>query len=196
MRRATRLLAVAAVVVWASATRAEQTRRYTPSPTDRGLITLRNFTGSAHLLDSLGVPRTARVMVLDAYSFNLPLLLMQRRGWTVLTTSEENLRNSLREPAELIVTQNAFFHSDIVNNYPLLLERLDSVFSNGRLTLWRHRPGPLPVVWQFHTDLETPIDTTICYNQHRSQERAVSGRFSSHMAKDAMVLRSFDRLWL
>ena len=185
IRRATGLLAVTAVVVWANATQAEQALRYTASPTDRSAITLRNFTGSAHLLDSLGVPCTARIMVLDAYSFNLPLLLMQRRGWTVLTTSEENLRNSLQEPAELIVTQNAFFRSDIVNNYPLLLEQLDSVFSNGRLTLWRHRPGPLPVIWQFHTDLESPIDTTTCYNQHRSQERALSGSFSSHIAKDA-----------
>lgn len=187
------VLAAGLVIIWAQATYTVQRQRYVTEPGDRGMATLANFVGSARLLDELRVPRSARVMVLDAYSFNLPLLLMQRRGWTVLTTNEENLRASFTEPADLVVTQNAFFRSDIVNNYPLLLERLDSIFSDGYLTLWRPRRAPVPVVWQQRVDFETPVDGTTWQNQQRSEERAASGRFSARVADTATVGPVFSR---
>jgi len=184
-RRVAAGLACGLVVLWAQGTQAVQRQRYTTEPGDRGMSTLANFTGSADLLDALKVPRSARVMVLDAYSFNVPLLLLQRRGWTVLTTSEENLRASFGQPADVVITQNQFFRSDIVNNYPLLLERLDSVFSDGYLTIWRPRPGPVPVVWQQRADFETPLDSTRWQHQQPSDERAASGRFSARVAEAA-----------
>lgn len=177
------VLAAGLVVLWAQHTHAVQRQRYVEQFDDRGQITLANFTGSARLLETLGVPPTARVMVLDAYSFNMPLLLMQRRGWTVLTTSEENLRASFEQPAELVVTQNQFFKSDIIPNYPLLTERLDSVFSDGYLTFWRPRRAPVPIVWQQRADLETPLDSATWKNQQASHEQAASGRFSARVAE-------------
>jgi hypothetical protein len=181
------------VVLWVQHTHAVQRQRYVSEPGDRGMATLTNFTGSANLLDALKVPRTARVMVLDAYSFNGPLLLMQRRGWTVLTTSEENLQASFEQPAELVVTQNQFFESDIINNYPLLTERLDSVFSDGYLTFWRPRRAPVPIVWQQRADLETLLDSASWKNQQRSDEQAASGRFSARVAEDAATGLTFAR---
>lgn len=188
-------LAIAGVlaVLWVLDTHTVQRQRYTEQAGDRGAATLRNFTGSARLLDSLGVPRAARIMVLDAYSFNLPLVLMQRRGWTVLTTSEANLRDAFRPPADLFVTQNAFFHSDIVTNYPLLLERLDSVYSNGQLTFWRPRRRPVPIVWQDSAGLEEPLDSTIWARQLPSRERALTGSFSSYLPADATYGLTFAR---
>jgi hypothetical protein len=174
-------------------TYAVQRHRYVSEPGDRGMTTLANFTGSAGLLESLKVPRSARVMVLDAYSFNLPLLLMQRRGWTVLTTNEENLQASFEQPADLVVTQNEFFRSDIVNNYPLLLERLDSVFSDGYLTFWHPRRVPVPVVWQQHADFETPLDSASWQHQQQSDEQAASGRFSARVAAAATDGLAFAR---
>ncbi len=142
---------------WAWAARAEQDRRYTTRPGDRSELTRANFAGSARWLDSLGVAPTARLLVVDAYSFNLPLLLANRRGWTVLTTSEEDLRAGLAQPAQYVITQDTFFRSDAVASYPLLTEQLTRVAGNGRLTLWRPHPLPAPR-WTAHTDLETPPD--------------------------------------
>jgi hypothetical protein len=186
-------LAVGLVVLWALGTQAVQRQRYTNEPGDRGMLTLANFMDSARLLDALHVPPSARVLVLDAYSYNMPLLLMQRRGWTVLTTSEENLRAAFEQPTNLVITQNQFFRSDVVNNYPLLLERLDSVFSDGYLTFWRPRRGPVPVVWQQRADLDSPLDSTSWRHQQPSEEQAASGRFSARVAEAATNGLTFAR---
>ncbi|TGE04940.1 hypothetical protein [Hymenobacter fodinae] len=185
---------VAVASLWARDTRAVQMERYTVHPNDLGYMTLQNFTGSAQLLDSLGVPRSAHITVLDAYTYNLPLILMKRRGWTVLTTNEENLRASFQEPADLIITQNATFRSDVVSNYPLILERLDSVFSNGRLTLWRPRARPVPVVWEAQTDFESPLDTTVWLNSHSlSTEQAASGQQAYYLKETSTFGLTYSR---
>jgi hypothetical protein len=174
------MVVVASLWVWES--QSIQQQRYTPQPTDLGYMTLRNFTGSAQLLDSLGVSRDAHITVLDAYTYNLPLILMKRRGWTVLTTNEENLQASFEQPADLVITQNATFRSDVVSNYPLILERLDSVFSNGKLTLWHPCSRPVSPVWEAQADFESPLDTTVWFNSRPvSTEQAASGQHSSHL---------------
>ncbi len=142
---------------WAGAARAEQTRRYAPAPGDRSELTRANFAGADRWLDSLGVERTARVTVIDAYSFNLPLLLAHRRGWTVLTTSEEQISAGLAKPAQFVITQDTFYRSDAVAAYPLLTEQLTRVAGNGRLTLWRPRALPATIV-HLTTDLEAAVD--------------------------------------
>ena len=116
-RRAVLLLA-------AQAARTEQQNRITQSPDDPGQRTERNFRTSARWLDSLGVPRTATLLVLDARSYNLPLLLAQRPGWTAVNTAAHFLTDALKMPADYVVTQNFSYLTDIVYNYPLITERL------------------------------------------------------------------------
>ena len=148
-------LAAAAVLLLGSATlwkaQAEQHRRTKPPPTDKSVLTRNNFLTSARWLDSLGVPRTATLLVLDAYSYNLPLLLAQRRGWTLLQNrnspenlTPENLSRALSTlPADYVVTQNATFEQEVARVYPAIRQRLQRVANNGRLTLWRIRRAPL-----------------------------------------------------
>jgi hypothetical protein len=111
-----RLAAVGAVLGLSSAAgwqaRTEQLRRISPPPTDKSVLTRDNFLSSAHWLDSLSVPRTATVLVLDAYSYNLPLLLAHRQGWTYLKNANspqnltaENLRQALALPADYVLTK-------------------------------------------------------------------------------------------
>ena len=44
-------------------------------------------------LDSIGIPRNAKMLVLDAVAPNIPLIKMQRKGYVVVTTSKENLQS-------------------------------------------------------------------------------------------------------
>ena len=140
----------------ALAARTEQQRRITQAPDDPGRLTELNFRASARWLDSLGVPRAATLLVLDARSYNLPLLLAQRSGWTAVNTAAHFLTDALKMPADYVVTQNFSYLTDIVYNYPLITERLQLVATNGRLTLWRLRPTPVVPQWQYFTDLESP----------------------------------------
>jgi hypothetical protein len=142
-------LLLSAASIWKA--QAEQRRRTNPPLTDKSVLTRDNFLTSARWLDSLGVPRTATLLVLDAYSYNLPLLLARRRGWTMLQNrnspenlTPENLARALSTlPADYVVTQNATFEQEVVRVYPAIMQRLQPVASNGRLSLWRIRRGPL-----------------------------------------------------
>ncbi|MBF9143862.1 glycosyltransferase family 39 protein [Hymenobacter properus] len=141
-------LLLGAISVWKA--QAEQHRRTNPPITDKSVLTRDNFLTSARWLDSLGVPRAAKLLVLDAYSYNLPLLLAQRRGWTMLQNrnspenlTPENLARALATlPADYVVTQNATFEQEVVRVYPAIVQRLQPVANNGRLSLWRIRRVP------------------------------------------------------
>lgn len=165
------LLALAAV-----AARAEQQKRISPAADDPSRLTELNFRTSAQWLDSLWVPRTATLLVLDARSYNLPLLLAQRSGWTVVNTAAHFLTDALKLPADYVITQNFSYLPEIVYNYPLITERLQRVASNGRLTLWRLRRSEIKSQWHCFTDLENP-DPTVWHNLPAVGEGpALSGR--------------------
>ncbi|WP_310398080.1 hypothetical protein [Hymenobacter sp.] len=159
--RAAWLAAGAAALLSAGAAwqaRAEQVRRISVPATDQNVVARDNFLGSARWLDSLGVPRRATLLVLDAHSYNLPLLLAQRRGWTVLQNTPANLRAGLARPADYVITQNATYAAEVVNNYPAIAACLRPVAANGRLTLWRIRPVSLVARWRLRTDFEASLD--------------------------------------
>ena len=174
--------------VWSA--RAEQQRRVSPPLTDYTVFTRDNFRPSARWLDSLGVPRTANLLVLDAYSCNLPLLLAHRRGWTLLKYRDSplnltpaNLRRALARPADYVVTQNITYGPEVVNVFPAIAACLRPVADNGRLTLWRIRPVPLAPRWRLRTDFEAPLDTAMWANAAGvSVGPAASGRLAARLA--------------
>ncbi len=116
-----------------------QKLRYTETMWDRGEITRKNFAGSANYLDSLGISRSAVILVIDAYSTNAPLILMDRKGYTVLTTSYENIKKSLEFDFDFIVIQDIFLPSDVICNYPGLLNRLERIGGNGKISIFKLR---------------------------------------------------------
>jgi hypothetical protein len=104
---------------------------------DRGEITRHNFAGSDKLLDSLKIPSNARMLVIDAYSTNAPLILMNRRGYTVLSTTRENIAASLKFDFDYIVIQDIFLPSDVVYNYPEILNQIQRIGGNGKISLFK-----------------------------------------------------------
>ena len=58
-----------------------QNERYYSGPWDRTEITRQNFTGTEKSLDDLGIPKEAKILVIDAYTTNAPLILMNRKGY-------------------------------------------------------------------------------------------------------------------
>jgi hypothetical protein len=128
-------------------------------------------------------------LVLDAYSYNLPLLLAHRRGWTMLQNrksaqdlSQENLRAALALPADYGITQNATYAPEVVNRYPGIAAYLQPIANNGRLSLWRIRKVPLVAHWQLRTDMESRLDTIIWLNSASiSVGPAASGRQAARL---------------
>lgn len=117
-----------------------QDEKYTDSDWNRGEITRKNYTGADRWLDSLGVAPGARILVIDAYSTNAPLLLMNRKGYTLLTTSRAKIEEALQLPFDYVTMQDVFLFSDVVANFPDLPQRLTRVAGNGRIGLYQRRP--------------------------------------------------------
>ncbi len=104
---------------------------------DRTEITRRNFEGGTELLAEADVPPDAKILVLDAYTTNIPLLLLERNGYTVINTTEENLRQAMEWDFDFIAIQNRFLASDILRNDPEIAGRLLPIANNGRIGLYR-----------------------------------------------------------
>ncbi len=115
-----------------------QKNRNTTQGYDRTEITRKNYTGGEALCVEAGIGTNEKALVLDAYTYNSPLLLMNRRGYTVLNTTKENIEKSLHNNFDFIAIQNRFLWSDVLSNDPELRLRLRPIANNGRLGLYRY----------------------------------------------------------
>ncbi|MBZ0242336.1 MAG: hypothetical protein K8F24_03895, partial [Bacteroidales bacterium] len=96
-----------------------------------------NFEGGDKLLDAAGVSPDAKILVLDAYTTNVPLILLARKGYTVINTSTKNLEKAMLHEVDWIVIQKRFLASDVLRNYPELAARLIPVANNGKIGLYK-----------------------------------------------------------
>lgn len=163
---------------------AVQQQKYAFALWDGGEATRKNFEGAAAWLDTVGIPRSARIVVVDAYSTNAPLLAMQRRGWTVLDTYDENIEKALALPADYFIFQDQFTPADA---YARFSPRLRRLAGNGRLSLYALRPTKAASsdVFEF-----LGVDTVHCLKAAASIDAPdLQGEFSPAIELDAQPLR-------
>ena len=117
---------------------------------DRGQA---SFLHSAGLLDELGIPKEAKVLVLDAYSTNLPLIALDRMGFLVDHASESKVQGALHYDWDVIVLPRESLDA------PWALASLDPtelhcMGSNGLVSVYRKRESEEGVQnhWEFSGD--------------------------------------------
>ena len=94
------------------------------------------YHGSAELLDSLSVPKDAKLLVVDFLSPNIPFTLMNRKGYTTMSFKKNDIKNTLDWNFDYIVMDNEIFLSQIYPTYPELITRLHRVGTNGRISIY------------------------------------------------------------
>lgn len=119
-----------------------QQQKYAKTLWDRGELTRQNFENTALWLDSLGVEKSAKILVLDAYSTNAPLLALKRKGFTTVSTRRDHTEKALNFAFDYIVTQDIFFASDLIDSYPELIFHLQRVGGTGKISLYRYHRQP------------------------------------------------------
>ncbi|MEO8146649.1 MAG: glycosyltransferase family 39 protein [Bacteroidia bacterium] len=117
-----------------------QAKRNDSGPWDRYQATINNFTGAEEFLSKNNVAPDARILVIDAYSPNIPFILMNRKGYSVITTSKEEILKALNFKFNYVVIQNQFLLSDVLNNLPELKNYLTRIDGNGKITLYNYHP--------------------------------------------------------
>jgi hypothetical protein len=114
-----------------------QNERYTSKSWDRVEITTANFSDSKMLCEQAGIASGERVLVIDAYTTNIPLILINHKGYTVLNTSSSEINESLNFNFDFIAIQNRFLSSDVLRNAPRLRSQLLPIANNGKIGLYR-----------------------------------------------------------
>jgi hypothetical protein len=127
------------IVLFFLNTKKIQAERYTSGPWDRTEITRQNFIGTEKYLDSTGVSKDAKILVIDAYSTNVPLILMNRKGYTVMGTTAKNISAFLFSCKwDYAAIQDVYLVSDVIKNYPLITALLQRVGGTGKVSFYKH----------------------------------------------------------
>ena len=110
--------------------------RYAYKSWDRAEMTRLNFEGGAALLEKAGIGADEKIVVLDAYTSNTALLLLNRKGYAVINTSRKNMAEALTTDANYVAIQNRFLFSDVLRNMPELRTEFMPVANNGRVGIY------------------------------------------------------------
>lgn len=97
--------------------------------------TRKNFQQSEIILDSLGIHKESKILLLDSYSPNLAFINMNRNGYCVMTTSTSNITNSLNWNYDYIITQNFSFDKEVLKSYPNFNKETSVLYSNDKFTI-------------------------------------------------------------
>lgn len=120
--------------------RQDKEKRYLDDLNNHSLSEVKNFMGSANYLDSLGIKKDAKMLVIDAYSANIPFILMERKGYVVMGTSEGNVNKQPATSYNYVVIQNENLFSEVINYYPDIINELEPIGSNGKISIYKkHR---------------------------------------------------------
>ncbi|HLC83961.1 MAG TPA: hypothetical protein VJI69_09025 [Bacteroidia bacterium] len=118
--------------------RRNQFERYAYNNLDRGEITRSNFEDAENFLDSNGIPKEAKMLVIDAYSTNIPLYMMNRKGYTVYQTNRDNAAIALFWARwDYVVIQDQFLFSDVLKYYPIVASIVEPFCGNGKITVYK-----------------------------------------------------------
>jgi hypothetical protein len=114
-----------------------QRERRETGPWDTTTATINNFTGSKQFLDSLKIERDANILVLNPAAPNIPFILMDRKGYVIMSTKTERIKNAMEWDFDFLVFQNDYFVADIYANFPEIINKIEKIADNGKITVCR-----------------------------------------------------------
>lgn len=117
-------------------------------------ITKQNFTDSEKFLNSLNISESAKILVIDSYTPNIPFILMKRKGYGIMATRKENIKNSIIWKYDYIVIQDYFLMTDVIRKYPQLVNQIEKIGGNGKISVYK----------KLDTPKNTSIDDFLKYN--------------------------------
>lgn len=99
---------------------------------------LADFSESAEFLNSHSL-KNDKVLIICDYGWNTPMIGWKRAAYRVAWKFSETIPIELNKKYDLIVTHNASFSEVVTSNCPTFLSKVDSVASNGLVTIWKQK---------------------------------------------------------
>lgn len=125
------VVAILAVVMIRNVVETQTTRRLQEN---HGEISYNNFKDGDRLLDSLNVPKNAKILCLFGYAQNGPFIQMKRKGYSVMTDDKELIEAAFTWDFDYIVIENSKFETYLERQRDML-SRLQRVGGNGKLSV-------------------------------------------------------------
>lgn len=100
-------------------------------------MTITNFEHSEYLLQRLRIPADAKLVILDPLPRNIPFLFMHRTGYVVMHNDRRDLEDALKIPMTYYVFQNEVFLSEVYKTYPEIIDRLEVLGTDGKISVCR-----------------------------------------------------------
>ena len=98
------------------------------------LISYQHFQDADLLLDSLDIPREAKILCLYGYAQNGPFIQMKRKGFTVMNDNDNLLESAFTWDFDYIVVENEKYKAHFKDN-SVLLSRLRRIGGNAHLSV-------------------------------------------------------------
>lgn len=125
------IFGVACAIMVTGASKSQGERRFIE---DKAVIPYLCYQDSDKLLDSLDVPRDARILCLYGYAQNGPFIQMGRKGYTMFEDNEELFLTALTWDYDYIVIENNKFMK-YFDTRRELLSRLKKIGGNDKITV-------------------------------------------------------------
>ena len=117
--------------------RAVQQKREETGFWDKVELTTNNFEGADALLNQNNIPTTAKILVFDSSTTNIPFIKMKRYGFAMMSKKPEDIKNSLTWNYDYVVMQDCFTLSGVVRIYPQIKNELLRIAGNGRISIYK-----------------------------------------------------------
>ncbi len=104
--------------------------------------TIENFRGVDKIMEELKISTNSKFLVVGPYAPNLPLLMMDRKGYAVMHKSKEDMLNALEWNADYVVLQNNLYLDNFYTHFPDFISYLEKIYDNGRITIAKKRWMP------------------------------------------------------
>jgi hypothetical protein len=136
----------------------EKVRR-DPGNWDRTYITYTNYIGSDKLLAELKIPESAKMLVIEGYSYNIPQILMNRKAFSLNAEKETELKAAMNWPYDYIIIQDCYLVSDVVKILPGIINMIEKIGGNGRVSVYKKLaiPNNASLMQFLKLDKQTPL---------------------------------------
>lgn len=120
-----------------------QKERYTYKFWEEGEFVVANYQMAEETLISLGYERDAKVLIFESFAPNLPLLVMDRKGFSIMANRISTIDKALTWDYDVIVIQNEQFVSNILPTYPGIINKMTKIWGNDRITICKLKENNL-----------------------------------------------------
>jgi hypothetical protein len=114
-----------------------QEKRYQPNPSNPFEAQIIDFENSKSFLNSADIPQNARMLVLNSCSPNIPLILMDRKGYSLFGWQEKEATRFYDRNWDYAVIQETMPVSDMFEKDFDFYTRIERIASNGQIALYR-----------------------------------------------------------